>query len=178
MPCRTRVGGTRPANTDTFKRSCKTSVQDLLLDRFQDAIYWCCACPSCAPLGPEAARDLGAQKNVTSASAVRPSPSRRARVTRRGDHGSDRRAMARPIALAPGPLSRTTPTPLCPGGVATATIVSSVGYTPRLDASAERRVPRLYLAAEMMTIFSKVSPMLSVDTDGTPSTAICTMRRS
>ena len=74
------------------------------------------------------------------------------------------------MSWAAGPLSRAIATPPRPAGVATATIVSSVENT-LLPAA-----PR-YLT-EMMTVFSKASPMLSEVTDSTAATAMCTMRRS
>ena len=83
-----------------------------------------------------------------------------------------------PIAAAAGPLRRTTPTPPCPAGVATATMVSSVENTAALAPPAGTAASRVYLLTEMMTVFSNESPMLSVPTDGMSATAMCTMRRS
>ena len=93
-------------------------------------------------------------------------------------------------ACASGPLSRTTPIPPRPGGVAIATMVSVVENMiqkkPRatgdklgaLVASHALAVKQRYFRAEIMTVFENASPTLSVVAPGTSATAMCTMRRS
>ena len=91
------------------------------------------------------------------------------KVARRGSSGDVSVVSVAAIAEAAGPLSRTTPIPPRPGGVAMATMVSVVENTPTRCG---------YLRAEMYTVFENASPMLSVATPGTSATARCTMRRS
>ena len=71
---------------------------------------------------------------------------------------------------------RTTPNPPRPGGVAIATMVSSGANTGRSSLGDGPRAD--YLRTEMVTVFEKASPMLSVDTPGIASTARWTSRRS
>jgi hypothetical protein len=80
-----------------------------------------------------------------------------------------RPASASAMRCAAGPLSRAIATPPRPAGVATATMVSSTACTGR---------PAWRYFTEMMTVFSKESPMLSDATESIAVTAMCTIRRS
>lgn len=84
-------------------------------------------------------------------------------MDRLGVKGVAREVRSRAIRSASGPLTRTTPIPPRPGGVAIATIVSDVENS---------------YFTEIITVFSNASPMLSDVT--VPSSAIArwTMRRS
>ena len=74
------------------------------------------------------------------------------------------------MGAASAPLSRTTPIPPRPGGVAMATMVSAVENTAPCQ-------PPRYRGA-MITVFSNASPMLSEVTFSTSATARWTIRRS
>ena len=82
------------------------------------------------------------------------------------------------IDAAPGPLRRTTPIPPRPGGVAIATIVSSVENMFGRGLGGSRAAPqsRSYFF-EMITVFMNASPMLSDDIVGSSATVRCTSRR-
>ena len=103
-------------------------------------------------------------------------------VACRGSSGRAHEIRLPAMARASGPLSRTTPMPPRPGGVAIATIVSLWN----MSHEAARRPLRtpgpedsgLYFRNEMKTVFENASPTLSVVTPGTSATAICTRRRS
>ena len=91
-------------------------------------------------------------------------------------------------ADAAGPLMRTTPIPPRPGGVAIATMVSSVeniGTNGECECRNRRVGNRSmsmrrssYRFDEMITVFRNASPMLSDVISGSSATARCTMRRA
>ena len=68
-------------------------------------------------------------------------------------------------ACACDPLILTTPRPPGPGGVAMATIVSSVENIGQRDPAGD------HFLGEMCTVLEKASPMLSVVTPGISATA-------
>ena len=79
---------------------------------------------------------------TTAWSIARPSRSDSvASVAWRGSNGVARRSALRAIAAASGPLSRTTPIPPRPGGVAIATMVSSVENIGATDGASLATAP-------------------------------------
>jgi len=85
--------------------------------------------------------------------------------------------MSRATRAASTPLIRTTPIPPRPGGVAIATMVSSVLNDNPYLWLWTRDLGRSYRLAEMMTVFRNASPMLSDDIDGSSATVRWTRRR-